>query len=149
MTVCRPVCCEDGRSRYRYFLFESDEPFRGYVCRDFTRVGENTGGSIVNVGSQGGSEADRYVFVCGSDFGARARYYKFELDDFSAPDTLTFDYDDGGFRGWGTVIALPGSKERAGAGKRSRRFAMMTFDRHCGSSYNWSYGNIYVFTAKL
>lgn len=136
MTICRPVTCEDGKNRYRYFLFESDNPFRGYVCRDFTRVGENTGGSIVNIG-------DGYVFVCGSDFGARARYYKFELDDLASPQELTFDYDDGGFRGWGTVIALPGS------GTRSRRFAMLTFDRHCGSAYNWSYGNIYVFTAKM
>ena len=24
---------------------------------------------------------------------------------------------------------------------------MMTFDRHNGSDYNWSYGNIYVFEA--
>lgn len=145
MTICRPVVCGDGKNRYRYFFFESDEPFRGYVCRDYTRIGENTGGSIVNVGIPGRSNerSDEYIFVCGSDFGERSRYYKFELDDFSKPETLDFDYYDGGFRGWGTIVALPGST------KRSRRFAMITFDRHGGSAYNWSYGNIYVFTAKL
>ena len=131
LTVCRPVS-DNGKNRYRYFLFESDQPCQGYVWKDNTRAGENTGGSIVNTGNG-------YVFICGSDFGARSRYYKFELDDLSDPETLTFDYDDGGFRGWGTVIALPGS------GKK--RFVMMTFDRHCGSAYNWSYGNIYVFSS--
>ena len=54
-------------------------------------------------------------------------------------DLVLFDYDDGGFRGWGTLIPVP-------CGTRTR-YLMMTFDRHNGSDYNWSYGNIYVFEA--
>lgn len=50
-----------------------------------------------------------------------------------------FDFDDGGFRGWGTIIPVE-------LGSRKRYF-WLTFDRHKGSNYNWSYGNIYCFEA--
>jgi hypothetical protein len=51
-----------------------------------------------------------------------------------------FRYPDGGFRGWGCVIPVT-------LGSRTRYF-WLTFDRHNGSAYNWSYGNIYCFEAE-
>ena len=53
---------------------------------------------------------------------------------------MEFDYDDGGFRGWGTIVPLK-------MGTRTRYFHL-TFDRHNASNYNWSYGNLYCFEAE-
>ncbi len=133
MTICRPVK-EDGKNHYRYFLFESDEPFSGYKYLDNTLTGANTGGSIVRVGG-------KYYFVCGSNFHVRAQYNVYDLYDFSQFKPLRCDYDDGGFRGWGTVIPVP-------CGSRTK-YMWMTFDRHGGSSFNWSYGNIHVYESDL
>jgi len=72
-------------------------------------------------------------------FDKRAQYQLRRLDNLSEYTLLSFDFDDGGFRGWGTLIPVP-------CGRRTR-YVLMTFDRHNGSSYNWSYGNIYVFEA--
>lgn len=133
MTVCRCVT-ENGRNMYRYFLFESDEPFSGYRFVDKTLTGENTGGLITKIGG-------RHYFVCGSNFDKRACYHVYDLHDLSKVSYLDCDYDDGGFRGWGTIIPVP-------CGNRTR-YVWMTFDRHCGSDYNWSYGNIYVYESDL
>ena len=55
--------------------------------------------------------------------------------------TASFNYPDGGFRGWGTVIPVC-------YGTR-RRYFWLTFDRTLMSkSYNWSYGNLYCFEAE-
>lgn len=51
--------------------------------------------------------------------------------------TAKFDFCDGGFRGWGTLMPVK-------LGSRTRYF-LMTFDRHNGSEFNWSYGNVYCF----
>ena len=48
-----------------------------------------------------------------------------------------FDFPDGGFRGWGTVIPV----KKAGRCE----YYWLTFDRTLGSAYNWSYGNLYCF----
>jgi len=133
MTICRGVK-ENGRNQYRYFLFESDEPFAGYKFRDCTLTGANTGGSIFRVGG-------RYYFACGSNFNVRAQYNIYDLNDFSKYEQVKCDFDDGGFRGWGTIIPVP-------CGNRTK-YMWMTFDRHGGSSYNWSYGNIYVYESDL
>ena len=131
LAVCRPVSVGKG-SAYRYFLFESDDPFTGYTFVDCSTAGANTGGSIIRVGGE-------LYLLCGSDFDKRAQYQLRRLDDLSEYTLLSFDFDDGGFRGWGTLIPVP-------CGRRTR-YVLMTFDRHNGSSYNWSYGNIYVFEA--
>jgi hypothetical protein len=65
----------------------------------------------------------------------------YDLHDLSKVDYIRCDFDDGGFRGWGTVIPVP-------CGNRTK-YMWMTFDRHGGSSYNWSYGNIYVYESDL
>ena len=73
------------------------------------------------------------------------RYYVSVATDFDDADylrrgidlALSCDYDDGGFRGWGTVIPVK-------QGTRTRYY-WLTFDRHKGSDYNWSYGNLYCF----
>ena len=129
MTICRSVKGEG----YRYFLFESDEPFSGYrhVCH--TETGENTGGLMVCI-------RGRRALVCGSDFKARAEYRVYQLGDFSHYERLTCDFDDGGFRGWGSLMPVP-------CGNRTK-YAWMTFDRHNGSDFNWSYGNLYAYEAE-
>ncbi len=133
MTICRPVTDEKG-TNYRYFLFESDEPFAGYKFVDKTLDGANTGGSIVRVNG-------KYHFVCGSNFDVRAQYNVYDLDDLSRHTRLRCDYDDGGYRGWGTILPIP-------CGSRTK-YLWITFDRHGGSSYNWSYGNLYVYESDL
>ncbi len=131
-TVCRLRTCEDGKRRYAYHLFEGDSPF---VCDRFlasAEGGEETGGSIVRVGEQ-------LHFLCGNGFKLRANYRAYDLPDLSKFTELSFDYDDGGFRGWGTLVPIA-------SGTRTRHF-LLTFDRHNGSDYNWSYGNLYCFEA--
>ena len=129
MTICRSV----KGAGYRYFLFESDEPFSGYrhVCH--TESGENTGGLMVRI-------RGRRALVCGSDFKARAEYRVYPMGDFSHFQRLTCDFDDGGFRGWGSLMPVP-------CGNRTK-YVWMTFDRHNGSDYNWSYGNLYAYEAE-
>ena len=131
MTVCR--LANDG-SGYKYFLFESesDNPLEGWKYVTNSTSGEETGGSILKL-------SDDYFFVCGNGFGLRANYRVYKLPDFENYKELKFDFDDGGFRGWGTIIPM----------KKGTRtvYYHLTFDRHLGSSvgYNWSYGNIYCF----
>ena len=126
LTVCRP----EPNTGFHYYHFVSDAPFDGFSCVDRTPTGEKTGGMFVKT-------EDDYVFVCGSDFHTRARYDVYPINDFSTFENLHCDYDDGGFRGWGTVMLLPvGGK---------RRYVWITFDRQNASPYNWSYGNLYVF----
>ena len=131
--VCRLVATEKG-DMYRYFIYESDSPLDGFRHIGHTNAGSTTGGSFVRVG-------DRRYLVCGSSFDRRAQYHLYQLNDLSKHALVRFDYDDGGFRGWGTIMPLPcGGREK---------YVMLTFDRHNGSDYNWSYGNIYVFEADV
>lgn len=124
---------EEKKIKYRYYFFESDDPYEGYTYIGHSKVGENTGGSIVKTDHG-------YRFVCGSDFSIRARYINFDLYNLEDHEDLQFDYDDGGFRGWGSVFRFP-------CGSRYV-YKMITFDRHNGSPINnWSYGNIHVFEA--
>lgn len=137
LTVCRPSAEMGGK--YEYFRFKSTDPFEGYRFVDKTGNREETGGSTVKIGDQ------RY-FICGAFFGKRAVYNAYELgrDDekFHFVGNLKCDYDDGGFRGWGTVVPVR-------CGNRTK-YVWLTFDRHLGSpTYNWSYGNIYAFESDL
>ncbi|MBO5702585.1 MAG: hypothetical protein J6S71_09110 [Clostridia bacterium] len=127
MAICRrdPVI-----KNYRYFFFESDSPFEGYKCIGKGRDGAETGGSFVKVNGE-------QYFLCGNDFRATSDYRIYGKHGMSAPN---FDYPDGGFRGWGTLMPIK-------LGSRTRYF-WLTFDRHRGSDYNWSYGNLYCFEAK-
>ena len=131
LAICRLVDC-GTESKYRYFLFESDDPFTGFTYVDHVREGDDTGGSFVRA-------AGKMYLLCGSDFDRRAQYHLHPIDDLSRYTCLRFDFDDGGYRGWGTLVPVP-------CGSRTR-YVLMTFDRHNGSNYNWSYGNIYVFEA--
>ena len=132
LTVCRVVHFPE-RNYYRYFLFASDDPFTGYTFRDKTQIGSDTGGAMLRLGEQ-------LYFVCGSDGSSRARYHAYSLEDLSDCTQMTFDYDDGGFRGWGTILPIP-------CGNRTR-LVWITFDRHRGTPQNWSYGNLYVYEAE-
>ena len=133
LIFCRNT--QDGdETPYRYYLFESDDPFTGFVYADRTTAGSNTGGSIIRV-------AGKKYLLCGSGFGERAIYQLHPLENLSKYTLMCFDYDDGGYRGWGQLIPVP-------CGRRTR-YVWMTFDRHNGSSYNWSYGNLYVFESDL
>ena len=131
MSICRLT--EDcGSLKYRYFFFESDNPFENFRYMGNTVSGENTGGSFISANNS-------LFFVCGSDFDKKSKYCKYNINDLSDYEELEFDYPDGGFRGWGSVFAYK-------KGNRTN-YKLITFDRHNGSEYNWSYGNIYVFTS--
>ncbi|MBO4886470.1 MAG: hypothetical protein J5602_14255 [Clostridia bacterium] len=134
LAICRLVDCGGKGGKYRYFLYESDDPLSGFSYVDHVREGDDTGGSFIRV-------AGRMYLLCGSGFDQRAQYHLHPIDDLSRCERLKFDYDDGGYRGWGTLIPVP-------CGRRLK-YVMMTFDRHNGSDYNWSYGNIYVFEADM
>jgi len=134
MAVCRLVRNgNSGKNEYRYFYFESENPFTGYRHIAHSANGAETGGSLLRHGG-------KYYLVCGNRFDRRAEYRYYSLPDMSAPSVLRCDYDDGGFRGWGTVISVR-------LGSRTKYYHL-TFDRHNASSYNWSYGNLYCFEAE-
>lgn len=131
LTICRL----EPETGYHYYHFVSDtSPWEGFSYRDKTCTGEKTGGMFVSVFGS-------CYFVCGSDFKKRAVYDVYAIDDFTKREKLQCDYDDGGFRGWGTILPLKN-------GNRSQ-FLWITFDRHNVSSYNWSYGNLYVYDGDL
>lgn len=129
LTVCR---LEPGDG-YHYYRFVSDSPLDGFTYADRTLTGGKTGGLMIPFEGE-------YYFACGTDFKSRALYDVYPYDDFSKRERLTCNYDDGGFRGWGSVIGVY-------VGSR-KRYYWITFDRHNGSGYNWSYGNIYVYEAE-
>ena len=125
------ICRLDHETRkYIYVFFESNDPFEGfkYIGKGVEGASE-TGGVFVR-------EKNDLFFVCGNDFRKRSEYRIYSKDGMQ---TAKFNYPDGGFRGWGCVMPLK-------LGSRTRYF-WLTFDRHNGSDYNWSYGNIYCFEA--
>ena len=128
MAVCR---LDPAISAYRYMFFEADHPFDGYRYIGQGADGAETGGSFVKI-------HDERYFVCGNDFNKTSDYRIYGRDGMQK---LVFDYKDGGFRGWGTLIPVK-------FGSRTRHF-LLTFDRHNGSAYNWSYGNLYCFEADI
>ncbi|MBR5528511.1 MAG: hypothetical protein IKV97_05845 [Clostridia bacterium] len=128
MAICR-ICPKI--SAYRYMFFKSAEPFKNYKFIGQGYDGAETGGSFVNI-------CGKMAFICGNGFSQRANYRIYTKDGMRE---AKFDFDDGGFRGWGTIIPVA-------MGSRKRYF-WLTFDRHNGSSYNWSYGNIYGFEAEF
>lgn len=126
------VCRLDPVTRdYRYVFFESDQPFEGYTFIGTGPAGCETGGSFVRVKGE-------LFFICGNSFTLRSNY---RIYSSKGMQEAAFDYPDGGFRGWGTLMPVK-------QGSRTRYY-WMTFDRHKGSSYNWSYGNVYCFEATL
>ncbi len=126
MTVCR---IHEGA--YHYYLFKSDSgPFDGYTFVAAGLPGNETGGSLLRVDG-------RLYFACGS--GEDYRLYT--LPDMSRFDPIRRDIADGGFRGWGTIIPVV-------SGSRTR-LHWLTFDRHGGSDYTWSYGNVYGYEAEF
>ncbi len=128
LAVCR---LDPDIGAYRYVFFESTHPFSGYRCIGQGLDGAETGGSFVKI-------RDERYFVCGNDFNAVSNYRIYGPDGMQK---LVFDYPDGGFRGWGTLIPVK-------FGSRTWHF-LLTFDRHNGSAFNWSYGNLYCFEADI
>lgn len=127
MAICR---LDPFNRKYRYVFFESDHAFEGYSCIGMGQPGEETGGSFVKI------EGELH-FVCGNSFSATSDYRIYRKDGMYKAH---FDFPDGGFRGWGTVIPVcQGSR---------MRYYWLTFDRHNGSEYNWSYGNFYCYEAR-
>ena len=127
MAVCR---LDPSNRKYRYVFFESTEPFEGYSYIGKGLPGEETGGSFVKI-------EGKQHFVCGNSFSAVSDYRIYRADGMH---NAHFDFPDGGFRGWGTVIPV-----RQGS---RRRYYWLTFDRHNGSDSTWSYGNFYCFEVR-
>lgn len=128
MAICRVM---PETKLYQYMFFKSDKPFVDYTYIGKGYPGTETGGSFVNIDG-------KMAFVCGNAFNKRANYRIYTNDGMTE---AKFDFDDGGFRGWGTIIPVA-------MGSRKRYF-WLTFDRHNGSLYNWSYGNLYCFEAEI
>lgn len=124
MAICR---VDKAINNYRYVFFESDKPFEGYRYIGKGYDGAETGGSFVKI------DKEQY-FICGNSFKEKSDYRIYSKEGMTK---AVFDYPDGGFRGWGTLMPVK-------LGSRTRYF-WMTFDRHNGSAYNWSYGNVYCF----
>ena len=127
------ICRIDRETKgYRYVFFESDDPFKNFraIGCGVQKDTAETGGSFVRVNGE-------LHFVCGNSFERRAEY---RIYDKNGMKLAKFRYPDGGFRGWGCVMPVK-------LGARTRYF-WLTFDRHNGSSYNWSYGNVYCFEAE-
>jgi hypothetical protein len=127
------ICRIDREAKgYRYVFFESDDPFKNFraIGCGVQKDTAETGGSFVRVNGE-------LYFVCGNSFERRAEY---RIYDKNGMKLAKFRYPDGGFRGWGCVMPVK-------LGARTRYF-WLTFDRHNGSSYNWSYGNVYCFEAE-
>ena len=127
MAICR---VDPATRAYRYVFFESDDPFEGYKYVGKGLDGAETGGSFVKIDGE-------LYFICGNDFKSVSDYRIYGKNGMTK---AVFDIPDGGFRGWGTVVPVC-------MGTRMRYF-WLTFDRHNGSDYNWSYGNLYVFEAE-
>lgn len=126
--------CRVGKEtkKYIYCFFESDNPFHNfrYIGRGVVDGAVETGGSFLRVNGE-------LHFACGNSFTKRSDYRIYNRDGMRE---AKFRYPDGGFRGWGCVFLVS-------LGSRKRYF-WLTFDRHNGSSYNWSYGNFYCFEAE-
>lgn len=126
------ICRQDPEiGRYKYHFFESDKPFEDYTFIGKGVDGSETGGSFVNI------NGERH-FVCGNGFKVTSNYRIYSRDGVQ---DAVFDYPDGGYRGWGTLMPIK-------LGSRTRYF-WWTFDRHNGGEGNWTYGNIYCFEADL
>ena len=126
MAICR---IDPKTQSYVYVFFESKDAFCHYTYIGRGKDGAETGGSFVKINRE-------IFFICGNDFKATSEYRVYSKQGMQ---TATFNYPDGGFRGWGTVVPIK-------MGSRTRYF-WLTFDRHNGSAYNWSYGNLYCFEA--
>ena len=128
LAVCR---VDQKTKKYVYVFFESNDPFKNfrYIGRGVEGAAE-TGGSFLRI-------EDEIFFVCGNSFEKRSEYRIYSKDGMKE---AKFRYPDGGFRGWGCVVPIS-------LGSRKRYF-WLTFDRHNGSSYRWSYGNFYCFEAE-
>jgi len=135
LIICRLVYDNEvEQDMYRYFLFESDNPFDGYVFKDKTLSGTNTGGSIVKVG-------DEYFLVCGSNYHTTSQYNIYNLSNLSNFNSLLKDFPDGGFRGWGSIFSIPCGN--------FTKYGWITFDRQQIGESKWSYGNIYYYESNL
>ena len=130
-SVCR---MDSSIGQYRYYLFESDYPDRDY------KFVARTEGSIETTGGCFARLFGRIYHVFGRSFSERAKYDYCSVPEMKKLGELKCHHDDGGFRGWGGVIEVP-------IGTR-KRLLWVTFDRTRGSSYNWSYGNLYFFESR-
>ncbi len=128
MAICRrdPVI-----KKFRYVFFESDNPFENYKYIGKGLDGHETGGSFVKI------KGERH-FICGNSYDTKSNYRIYSKDGMQ---NAKFDFCDGGARGWGTIMPIK-------LGTRTRHF-WITFDRHGGSNYTWSYGNVYGFEADI
>ncbi len=141
------ICRLMENAGYRYYVFESGRTFDGYRYIGRTKDGEATGGTLSFKENTEGSRL--LTLTMGANFDVTSDYREYAIAEngavqtdedglFSAYHPLTFDFPDGGFRGWGNVITLK-------KGTRTEEY-LLTFDRSLGSDWNWSYGTIYCFS---
>ncbi len=123
MAICR---INPETKAYAYVFFKSENPFDGYTYIGRGPDGSETGGVFVK-------DDDGMCFVCGN--GTDTSCYRIYSKD--GMTNASFNHPDGGFRAWGGIFPIK-------QGTRKRTY-WLTFDRHQGSEYTWSYGNMYCF----
>lgn len=126
MCICR-INPNYKEWKYSYVFFESKSPFDGYKYIGKGPDGCETGGSFVRINGE-------IYFICGNAYDKKSDYRIYSKYGMK---NEKFNFPDGGFRGWGTVIPVK-------QGSRTRYYHL-TFDRHRGSEWGWSYGNLYCF----
>lgn len=131
LAICR---VSDINGKYCYHFFESVNPLDGFRFIGKGVCGSETGGSFVRLNGE-------IYFVCGNGFEITSEYRVYKFGEFDKFNLIKCDYPDGGFRGWGTVFGFNAATRQ--------RIYFMTFDRHLGSDFNWSYGNLYCFEAHI
>lgn len=138
------ICRLKENCGYRYYVFRGDGPFECNEYIGHTADGEATGGTLLFKENEEGERM--LTLTCGANFDVTSDYREYVIknlsidgmnSEFTNYHPITFDFPDGGFRGWGNVIRIP-------KGTRTEEY-LLTFDRSLGSSWNWSYGTIYCF----
>lgn len=122
----RLAYCSVLDGTYRTVLSESDSwngPYRE-IAR--AQTASNTGIRITSVGGR------RYVLSGGSG----TTFYIYEYPTLSETGTFKQLYENGGFRGWATIVPIPyGNYER---------YLWITFDRGAATG-RYSYGSLYFY----
>ena len=80
---------------------------------------------------------DKLAYLSLTDDSVKTKRSDYRIYSKDGMKEVKFRHPDGGFRGWGAPFSVK-------MGSRTRYF-WLTFDRHAGSSYEWSYGNLYCF----
>lgn len=137
LVICRLVySAQDSRNLYRYFLFESNNPIDNFTYVSNCQNGHNTGGTLLKI-------KDEVYLIHGSNEQVVSQYDVRQLPNISSTlYGLNIKNNDGGYRGWGTIVPIS-------CGNKTDYY-FYTFDRaKIGSKSNYTYGNLYCYKSNI